>query len=56
MSEVLHRYRLVIIILSLLFFAVFFWLMLSRQETAKIPSRGVYVVESMMSYMSSGGR
>lgn len=46
MSEVLHKYRLVIITLSLLIFAILLWLMLSRQETAKVPSRGVFVVES----------
>lgn len=56
MSEVLHRYRLVIITLSLLLCAILLWLLLSRQETAKIPSRGVFVVKSAISCISAGGR
>lgn len=55
MSEVLHRYRLVIITLALLLFAAVLWLLLSRQETAKIPSKGVFVVEAV-SRTFAGGR
>lgn len=44
MSEMLYKYRLFIIALSLLLFAAILWLLLSRQETAKIPSRGVFVM------------
>lgn len=56
MSEVLHRYRLVIITLSLLLFAILLWVLLSRQETSKIPSRGVFVIESAVSCISAVGR
>ena len=56
MSEVLHRYRLVIITLSLLLFAILVWMLLSRQETVKVPSRGVFVVVSAISCISAGER
>lgn len=44
MTEVLHRYRFVIVALSLILFALVLWLLLSRQSVARIPLRGVFVL------------
>lgn len=43
MTEVLRRYRALIIAVSLLLFALLMWIFLSRQNTVKIPTRGVFV-------------
>ena len=43
MTEVLRRYRAAIIIISLLLFALLMWIFISRQNTVKIPTRGVFV-------------
>ena len=50
MTEVLRRYRTVIIVVSLLLFALLMWLFLSRQNVSKIPSRGVFVMNDMQIY------
>ena len=44
MTEVLRRYRAAIIVISLLLFALLMWIFISRQNTVKIPTRGVFVV------------
>lgn len=44
MTEVLRRYRTVIIVISLLLFALLMWLFISRQNTVKVPTRGVFVL------------
>jgi len=44
MTEVLRRYRAAIIIISLLIFALLMWIFISRQNTVKIPTRGVFVL------------
>ena len=43
MIEVLHRYRIVMIIASLLVLGLIAWFLLSRQDLSDIPSRGVFV-------------
>lgn len=43
MTEVLRRYRAAIIVISLLLFALLMWIFISRQNTVKIPTRGVFV-------------
>lgn len=45
MVQVLQRYRVAIIIASLVLFGLLMWLFLTRQSTGKIPSRGVFVME-----------
>lgn len=44
MSEILHRYRLVIIAFSLIVLALIIWLITSRQHVNKIPSRGIFIM------------
>lgn len=44
MTEVLKRYRTVIIIISLLLFALLMWIFISKQNAMKIPTRGVFVI------------
>lgn len=46
MTEVLRRFKALIIIVSLLIFALLMWLFISRQNAVKIPSRGVFVINS----------
>lgn len=48
MMEVLHRYRLFIIVISLILFILLFWLFLSGQNAGKVPSRGVFVIRELM--------
>lgn len=58
MSEVLRRHKVLIILLSLLLFAVLIWLLLSRQDVGKLPSRGVFVYAARLSeapFMLYGG-
>jgi len=43
MTEVLRRHRAAIIVISLLLFALLMWIFISRQNTVKIPTRGVFV-------------
>ena len=43
MTEVFYRYRLVFIILSLIILITAVWLVVARQSSSKIPSRGVFV-------------
>ncbi len=50
MTEVLRRYRTLIIAVSLLLFALLMWIFLSRQNTVKIPTRGVFVSSDAVKY------
>ena len=44
MTEVLRRHRTTIIVISLLLFALLMWAFISRQNTVKVPTRGVFVL------------
>lgn len=46
MAEVLQKFRFVLILLGFLLLALILWLIISRQNAHKIPSRGVFVIES----------
>jgi len=50
MTEVLHRYRIIILVLSLLILFAIAWLVFSKQNMRKIPSRGVFVISRMNTY------
>ena len=43
MISILYRYRLVMIILSLIALALIIWFIVSNQEIDKIPSRGTFI-------------
>ncbi len=45
MVSTLKRFWFIIIFIALLLFATVFWYLTMRQSNAKIPSRGVYVLE-----------
>ena len=47
MTAVLRKYRALVIIISLLLFALLMWIFLSRQNTVKIPARGVFVLNGI---------
>jgi len=44
MTGVFQRYRVVILVLSVVMLAAITWLVLSKQNTHKIPSRGVFIM------------
>jgi len=48
MTEILQRYRIAIIIAGLLFLITLVWFIVSRQNLSKIPSRGVFVNNSVI--------
>jgi len=50
MTEVLHRYRIIILVLSLAMLFTIAWLIFSKQNAHKIPSRGVFVISRMNTY------
>ncbi|HHV99682.1 MAG TPA: hypothetical protein GXX36_08945 [Clostridiaceae bacterium] len=43
MIGILHRYRLVVLILSLIALALIIWFIVTNQEIDKIPSRGTFI-------------
>jgi len=43
MIGILYRYRLVMLILSLIALALIIWFIVSNQEIDKIPSRGTFI-------------
>lgn len=49
MTEVLRKYRTLIIVVSLLIFALLMWIFILKQNTVKIPSRGVFVMNCDLS-------
>lgn len=44
MTWLLRRYRLILLILSLLLLLAIGWLLITIQESDKLPLRGVYVM------------
>jgi hypothetical protein len=43
MSEVMQKYRLIILALALILIAALIWMFMAKQESDKVPSRGVFV-------------
>lgn len=50
MTEVLQRYRILFIAFGLIIVGLIVWLALSRQNTGRIPSRGVFVMKDAAYY------
>lgn len=48
MIAVIQRYKPVLIVIALIMAAILAWLIISRQNSNKIPSRGVFVMERMI--------
>lgn len=46
MTEIFQRYRTFVLILCLLVLAALAWLIFAKQDMHKIPSRGVFVINS----------
>lgn len=44
MIGILQRYRIIFIVLGLVILGALIWLVAFRQNTVKIPSRGVFVM------------
>ncbi|MGI6778984.1 MAG: hypothetical protein ACOX7R_13535 [Acetivibrionales bacterium] len=45
MTGIIFRYKVILVILALIIFALLAWLILPRQNLDKIPSRGVFVCD-----------
>lgn len=43
MVEVLQRYKIILVVLGIITIAMLVWFIMIRQNTDKIPSRGVFV-------------
>ena len=43
MTEVIQRYRLILLALGLVLIAVLVWVFVSKQKSNELPSRGVFV-------------
>jgi lipopolysaccharide export system protein LptC len=50
MVWLLRRYRIILLILSLLLLIAIGWLVVTIQETDKLPLRGVYVINLLTEY------
>ncbi len=47
MLEALQRHKTVLFVLGLLLLLLLLWIIVSRQNEVKIPSRGVFVMENV---------
>lgn len=45
MTGILQRYRIILIVISLVLLGILAWVVLSKQNVNKIPSRGVFVCD-----------
>ena len=55
MLAVLNRYRIFLVILTLILLVVLIWLFLAGQGKSKVPSRGVFVLEHRIETELEGG-
>ena len=46
MTGILHKYWIILIVLSFLIIATLSYLVMSKQNTIKVPSRGVFVIQT----------
>jgi hypothetical protein len=51
MTHVLRRYKVMVVIFCLLILAVIIGLIVSRENSKKIPSRGVFVMNGVLTQM-----
>lgn len=54
MAGVLQKYGIILIVLFIFIFLALLWLVVSKHNANKIPSRGVFVIQSN-SFIKSGG-
>ncbi|HHW49421.1 MAG TPA: hypothetical protein GXX14_12515 [Clostridiaceae bacterium] len=47
MTEVFQKYRIIILVLSLIMLAAITWLVFSKQNTHKVPTRGVFITSKI---------
>jgi hypothetical protein len=50
MVEVIQKYKMVFIILSLVAFVIIAWFILTKESTGDMSSRGVFVLGQQISY------
>lgn len=48
MIDVLRRHRITFFVLAMMLLLLLLWLLVSRQDTGKVPLRGVFVIETAL--------